>query len=146
MDLLDGYEKIQTLRTIYLFLFTLGTKLMTSIKFELSRLCLYPCFVLFCFLFVLMLMSYDFVLFCSRHRWCWLWCMERLVVLRSLSMLELMYAMFFIYFHVESFGLVIILFFGFSAWAFNYTDIDVWFYTSKNLLALCCLLWSCRLP
>lgn len=46
-------------------------------------------------------------------------------MLRSLFILELMYAMFFIYFHVESFGLVIILFIGFSVCAFNVTDIDV---------------------
>jgi len=26
----------------------------------------------------------------------------------------------------------------------NVSDIDVWFYSTKNLLALCCLLWPCR--
>jgi len=30
--------------------------------------------------------------------------------------------------------------------ASNVPDIDVWCYTSENLLALCCLLWTYRLP
>ena len=124
--------------------------------YEFCTLCrVRPCFVLFLICF-----DVDFLwllLFWFRPPWCWLWCTERLVALRSLFMLVLMYVMLYYCFtNWVFFELVVIVsIIGFSilmfglmvmVWDLDVSDIDVWFYTAKNLLAPCSLLWPYRLP